>query len=225
MHAALAQQDIIVDSNASARALSGDFDQVRVRDGIDLYLSQSGQVGLAVSAATENEKNGIRAEIDNGVLNIFFRGDRSRKKAQRPLRAYVAFKVLKKIEASGNSDIVVAGTLSLEALELHLSGVCNFKGAVKTGSLKIDLDGASDVQVSGTATSLSIKSSGASDVHGFGLEADNADVQVSGSSDIQITVNKTLSARAGGFSGISYRGDAVIKALNSSGASSISKVN
>ena len=104
-----------------------------------------------------------------------------------------------------------------------MSGASDFKGAVKVNSLKLDLSGASDATISGVATSVTIESTGASDVKGYNLETEVCNARASGASDINITVNKELSASASGASDISYKGTGVIKDQHSSGASSIGK--
>ena len=220
--ASQAQNDIVVDANASERTVSGNFNAIKVSGGIDLFLSQSDNAGLAVSAAGENLKEGIKTVIENNTLKIFYEGDKGWKK-NRKLRAYVSFTDLKRVEASGSCDVIIAGSLTTATLELQMSGACDFKGMVKVNLLKITLSGASDVNISGTANTVDIESTGASDVKGYGLIADICNANVSGASDVNITVNKELAAHASGASDIKYKGSAVIKEMHSSGASSISK--
>ena len=92
-------------------------------------------------------------------------------------------------------------------------------------SLIMDLSGASDVTISGSASVVVIESSGASDVKGYDLVTDMCTAKASGASDVNITVNKELNARASGSSDIYYKGSAVIKDMQSSGASNISRKN
>ncbi len=220
-----AQNDIVVDPNASVRSLSGTFNSIRISGGIDLYLSQSDNIAIAVSAATENFKEGIKTVIENGVLRIFYKGDKSWKRKDRKLRAYVSFKELKKIDASGACDIVVAGSLTADELEIDMSGACDFSGMVKLKALSLNLSGASDVKISGTANTVDIVCSGASDVKGYDLVTDNCNANVSGASDINITVNTQLNANASGASTVYFKGDALIKEMSSSGSSNISRKN
>ena len=139
------------------------------------------------------------------------------------MRAYVSFKQLEKLDASGASDIVVTGEIKVSSLVLKLSGASDFKGAVLVNALNIDLSGASDVSISGTASVVNIESSGASDIKGYDLTSDICTAKASGASDIKITINKELNAHASGASYIYYKGSAVIKDIQSSGASSIRK--
>jgi Putative auto-transporter adhesin, head GIN domain len=218
-----AQNDIVVDPNASIRTVAGQFDAIKVSGGIDLYLSQSDNVAVAVSAANENYKEGIKTVVEDGTLRIFYEGEKSWNRKDRKMRAYVSFSDLKKIEATGACHVVVAGTVTTATLVLHMSGACEFSGMVKVNTLDINFSGASDAKISGTATTVNIKSSGASDVKAFDLVTDFCNANVSGASDIHITINTELTASASGASDIKYKGNGVIKEKHSSGASSISK--
>lgn len=216
---------LVVDPNASVRELAGNYNSIQVSDGIDLYLSQSSDLALAVSAVNEEIKNGIKTVIDNGTLRIYYDGTKSMRKKHRNLRVYVSFKELQKIKATGASEVVVVGNLTGADLRIEMSGACEFKGHVKLKSLKVNLSGASDMHISGTADTVDIESAGASDVHGFDLVTDYCTADATGASDINITVNKEIRAKATGASDIKVRGDGQIKQNQSSGASSIEKKN
>ncbi len=220
-----AQNDIVVDPHASVRHVTGQFETIKVSGGIDLYVSQSDITAVAISAANENDKDHIKTVIENGILNIFYDGEKGWTKKNRKLRVYISFADLKKLEASGACDIFVAGSITTTALILQMSGACDFKGMVKVNTLDINLSGSSDAKISGTAGTVNIKSTGASDVKGYDLVADICNVNVSGASDVNITVNKELFATANGASDIKFKGNGVIKEKHSSGASSIVKEN
>jgi hypothetical protein len=218
-----AQNEIVVDPNASIRELRGNFDAIKVSGGIDLYLSQSDNGAIAVSASNEDYKNGIKTIIESGTLRIFYEGDKGWNKKDKKLRVYVSFTGLKKIDASGACDVIVAGSLVSTNLVLHMSGACDFSGMVKVNTLDINLSGASDAKISGTANTVNIKSSGASDVKAFELVADICNANISGASDVHITVNSELTAAASGASDIKYKGNGVVKEKHASGSSSITK--
>ncbi|MDB5203473.1 MAG: hypothetical protein JWQ27_2882 [Ferruginibacter sp.] len=217
-----AQKQFVVDANAEMRELTGTFNRIIVSHAIDLYLSQSENAGLAVSASEDKYKAGIKTVIENNTLKIYYEGDRNWTK-NRHLKVYVSFKELVYLEASGSSDVVVAGSIQSPSLDLRFSGASDFKGDVKAGNLSIDLSGASDITIGGTATTLNVESSGASDIKGYELVTETCNARVSGASDINITVNKEINARASGASSVTFKGNAVLKDFHSSGASSISR--
>ena len=219
-----AQKDIINDPNAELRTINGSFTKIKVSNAIDLYLTQSETEAVAVSATENYIKENIRTIVEDGTLKIYYEGSKGIfgfKK--RKMRAYVSFRQLEKLYASGASDVQVSGMISGNSLALIMSGASDFKGAVNLSELSMELSGASDVTIKGIATILTIESSGASDVKGYDLIADKCTAKASGASDVHITVTKELNANASGASDILYKGEAVLKENHSSGASNVSK--
>ncbi|MBC7424588.1 MAG: DUF2807 domain-containing protein [Ferruginibacter sp.] len=220
--AAYAQKAIVNDANAAQRMLSGSFNAIKISGGIDLYLSQYETESIAVSAAEQKYTDGIKTVIENNTLMIYYDGNRSWN-GNKKMKAYVSFKNLQKLQASGACDVQVAGTINVPSLHINMSGASDFKGDVKLVSLIVSLSGASDLKISGSATSVNIESSGASDVKGYDLVTETCTAKASGASDINITVNKELTAEANGASDIYYKGNGVIKDQRTSGASSVGK--
>lgn len=222
---AIAQKQIVVDPNVSVRSINKSFNSINISGGIDLYLSQSDKEEIAVSASEEKYKIGIKTVIENNILKIYYDGEKNWSKGNRKLRAYVSFSVLEKLEVSGAVDIIVAGEIKVPSLLLKLSGASDFKGAVSVSNLTIDLSGASDVNIKGSATNVKIETSGASDVKAYDLSTEICTVKASGASDVNITVNKELTAHASGASDIHFKGEAVIKDQHTAGASSLIRKN
>jgi hypothetical protein len=220
---AQAQIKEVNDPNAELRNIKG-FHVIRVSHAIDLYLSQSTDDVVAVSASKEEYRNRIKTEVNNGVLKIWYDNDSKWSRGDKKLKAYISFKTLDKLNASGASDVYVTGMIKSDNFEVNMSGASDFNGAIETNTLTIDLSGASDMTVTGgSATTLKIEVSGASEFKGFDLQTDNCTAKATGASDIRITVNKELSAHASGASGVRYKGNGVITDVKTNGASSIKK--
>ncbi|HMJ45892.1 MAG TPA: head GIN domain-containing protein [Ferruginibacter sp.] len=218
------QDRVVVDPNAEIRVVNGTFNKIKVSNGIDLYLSQSSTPGIAISASEEKFKARIKTVIENNVLKIYFEDDNAWKNnSSRKLKAYVSFKDLEELDASGASDVLVAGSIEAGSFKLNMSGASDFKGDIKATSIMIDLSGASDITISGKSTTVNIESSGASDVNGYGLVTEICNAKASGASDINITVNERMEAHASGASSIQYKGNGVLKEKHTSGASNISR--
>jgi putative autotransporter adhesin-like protein len=219
--AANAQQ--INDPNVEVRQLKG-FSSIRVSNAIDLYLSQGTEEVVAVSAEKVAWREHIKTTVEGGVLSIRYEntGD-GFKMGNRKLKAYVSVRNLQNLHASGASDVVIAGKLTGGDVVIELNGASDFKGSVDFKSLNLKLNGASDANITGRVITLKVDANGASELKGYELEADNCTAEASGASDIKITVNKELSAKASGASGVYYKGTGVIRDIKTSGASSISK--
>ena len=218
----MAQKQVINDPNVQPRTI-GSFHAIKVSNAIDLYLSQSDEEALAVSAVKEEFRDHIKTVVEDGVLKISYDDDARWFRGSKKLKAYVSFKTLDRLTASGASDVRVNGTLKANDLVISMAGASDFKGAVEANSLNITLGGASDATINGKVGTLKVDANGASDFKGFELVADNCEVEASGASDIKVTVNKELNARASGASDVHYRGEGVIRDLKTSGASSVSR--
>jgi hypothetical protein len=214
-------QKTIYDANAVLREGKG-YEAIEVSDGIDLYISY-GEEAIAVSASETKYRDKIKTVIQNGVLKISYDEKGISWNTKRNLKAYVSFKKLIALAASGGSDINVEGSIKENELAIEISGGCDFKGRVDVNKLTIDQSGGSDVNISGTASKVSISASGGSDFNGYGLITDFCDADASGGSDIEITANKEITAKASGASDISYKGTASLTESKSSGASNVSK--
>src|SRR5687767_975190 len=217
-------QKTVNDANAEKRNVSG-FHAIQVSGGIDLYLSQ-GNEAVAVSASKTEYREKIMTKVENGILKIWFEWKNAVKMNwdNRKLRAYVSFRNLDRLEASGGSDIDVEGSINVPGLEMDMSGGSDFSGKVDIVELKIGASGGSDVSITGKSSRLTIDASGGSDFKGYGLSADVCTLDASGGSDVYITVNKELSANASGGSDVYYKGTGLVRDIKSGGGS-IKKVS
>lgn len=222
-YASFAQKQFVVDPDAEVRSLTGSFKSIKVSSGINLYLSRGDDEALAVSASGENKQE-IKTEVENGELHISYSGEKIHFNNRGRVNVYVAYKELEQINASGASEVIVAGEMNLPLLNVQLSGASIMRGELNIGELNIRLSGASDMKISGTAKNVNIVSNGASDVKDYGFTAETCNVKVSGASDVAITVTKELYAVANGASDVLFKGNAEIKEKQSSGASTIAKV-
>ncbi len=220
---ATAQKTVINDANAEKRNVPG-FTGIHVSSAIDIYLTQGDEDGLAVSAAETKYRDRIKTEVKDGILTIWYDSDGLHwSTGNKKMKAYISFKNINKLTASGASDVFINGTLKAINLDLKLSGASDMKGALEVENMVAKISGASDMDVTGKIGSLNIDASGASDLKNYNLVVQNCDAEASGASDIKITVEKELNANASGASDIIIRGNAVIKKMNKSGSSSIKK--
>lgn len=212
------------DANAEVREAKG-YHAINVSSSFDVYLTQSNEEAVAVSAAETKYRERIKVEVKDSILFIKYDSEgKFWNNGNKKLKAYISFKDINKLNISGACDVFINGTLKAKDLDISQSGASDLKGKLEvTGKLDINLSGASDMTVTGSAMNISIDASGACDFRGFDLVTETCNAKASGASDIKITVNKELSAHASGASDVRYRGSGVITDLKSSGSSSVSK--
>jgi hypothetical protein len=215
----------INDPNAEVREAKN-FHAIRLSSAFDVYITQGNEESVAVSASEAKYKEEIEVKVDGGVLIIGLKKSNLFKKfndGKMKLKAYISFKDINKLDISGACDVYVQGQVKADNLELVLSGASDLKGEFNVSKMDIDLNGASDMTIKGETSNLKIEASGASSFKGYDFKTDYCDVNVSGASGVQITVNKELSARASGASDVRYKGDGLIRDIKTSGASSVSR--
>jgi hypothetical protein len=220
---AISQEKLIYDANAEKRTV-GTFQSIRVSDGIDLFLIQSDEEGVVVSATEIAQRDKLKTVVDNGELKIFVSTGGFNWKG-RKFKAYVSVKALSKLRASGGADIIVQGELKFDKLNLELTGGSDFNGQVAVTDLTVDQSGGSDVHMKGSVVNLKVEAHGGSDFKGEDLVAEYAIIDVSGGSDAILTVSKEMAAEASGGSDVKYKGHPVIKYKSATGGGSVRNVD
>lgn len=217
-------QHVIYDENAELRT-GGSINSIEVSGTISLYLTQSSQTAVAVSAGDEKYNSKIKTEIKGGVLKISVDGGvwNGFSWTNRKLKAYVSAPDIKRLEVSGASFVQLMETLTLNDLSLSISGASELKGNIKVKSLHAELSGASVVKLTGDGETAAIEASGAAKFQGIDFKTDNAKIDASGASNISITANKVFTANASGGSSVRYSGNATAEAINASAGASIRK--
>ncbi len=155
-------------------------------------------------------------------------------------RAIITMPVLESVLLSGASSMVAAGFNSEKDFVCDISGASSIDIDIAAEDCSLRFSGASDATIVLAAKNIFMDISGSSDIeiYGFGLDlrADlsgassaelsdffikNADVEISGSSDININMDGKLNIDASGASNMYYTGNVIMGDIDLSGASSI----
>lgn len=218
------EKKLVFDANAQERKV-GPFKGIEISGAINLYLSQGKEEAVAVSSSESDLIDKIKTVVRNNTLYISLdtKGMNWKKWGNNQIKAYVTFTDLEKLEASGACNIKSASKMKLNDLNLELSGASDFNGEIEIGSIRIDLSGASQVTLKGTAEKATYLASGASSIKAFDMAVNFCKIDASGASSVRVLANKEISAEASGASSIQYKGEAMIKDFNSSGASSVKR--
>lgn len=217
-------QKTINDANAEVRDAKN-FNGISISNAFDVYLTQSNEEAVAVSADDPADRAAITVTVEKGILVIGLNKEGRRWRGNRHLKAYISFKQIDVLVAAGACNIYLEGKIRAEILTVDLSGATDLKrGILDVDHLKVELSGASDMRVTGSATRLTVEARGASEFKGEDLVTETCDATASGASDIRITVNKELTAQASGASDVKYKGNGVIRDIKTTGASGIRRI-
>jgi hypothetical protein len=220
-----AQEAVVNDQNAEKRILSGSFSAIKVSDGIDLLLSQGKEESIAVSAAELKYMERFKTVVENGILKIFYddKGLIWNSNNKRKLKAYVSFKTIESMYASGGAAVDAKNILKLPKLEMHFSSGAQFTGQVNIGQLEVDQNSGSEINITGKAEKLKVELSSGATFKGFELNVEYCDAKATSGAAIRTNVNMELNAKANSGGGIRYKGNAIIKDLDVSSGGVVKK--
>lgn len=207
------------------RAVSG-FSGLSVNSGIDVYLTQGGSEKLTFDVKGVDEED-VKSEVRNGVLKLYIdrRGMNWNWGRNTYVKAYVTFRQLNDLQASGGADVVGQGRLSFNDLNVDAGGGSDVTLALKADKLNASASGGADLKLDGSAQTLNANSSGGSDLDARNLTVAVCNANSSGGSDVYVNATRELSMKASGGSDIYYYGSAKVVAKSESGGSDITHRN
>ena len=218
------EKNLVVDANAEVRTVNN-FNGIEVSGAVDLFISQGNSEAVAVSASSDEIRARIKTEVKNGILIIYFDGKGLNWKIwnNNKMKAYVTYKTLSKLEASGACNVKTTDAIHQSDLKIEMSGASDFNGEVSVVKLRLEASGASNISVRGKSDNTTVDASGACNIKAYDLKTDFCNIDASGASNVRITVNKELNATASGGSTIFYKGEGMIRDISSSGGASVKK--
>ncbi|WP_422082900.1 head GIN domain-containing protein [Ulvibacterium sp.] len=183
-----------------------------------------GEEGALTLRGEENILHNTETEVKRGILVIKPK-DKKQLVPSRGEGVFITVSVdeIDKIRLSGSGDFVGRKTLRTNDMDIQVSGAKHIDLTIDATNITVATSGSSDIELKGNSEELRIRSSGSSNVRAYELEVDEATLQLSGSSDVEVTVNESLVSMVSGSGNIQYRGNPD-KVLNQiSGSGSVSK--
>ena len=228
-----------------------DFTGIRITNAFEVVLEHSDTYKVEIEISEEFLPF-LLVKNRGGILELNFTKlpfDLKQKNRTKDVRAVISMPELTFIEMSGASKLICNDqfTNAMDKISIDLSGgsliknlnlkspevVIELSGAskatmsVRAGDVDVNLKGSSRLELDGEASELDIKATGSSRVNGAGFVAEDAEVNASGASSVEIGVTRVLTAEISGGSKCRYHGDEdnlTVKAEKISGASSLKHV-
>ncbi|OZV67640.1 head GIN domain-containing protein [Winogradskyella aurantia] len=196
------------------RNISSDFESIKISQGLNLYITQSGEVSLTVEA-DENLHELIKTEVENNVLSIYT-SENIRRAASRKI--ILNIDKISAIKATSGSDVYSTNTITVNSLELNSTSGADMKLDVRANTLNCHATSGSDINLSGSTDLLIAEATSGSDIKASGLKAKTSKVKATSGADITVNTSKELTARATSGGDIKYSGNPEI--INTSDSSS-----
>jgi len=196
------------------------FDEVSASHNFDVNIEQGDSYEVVIRI-DDNLLDDLEVTKQGDRLEIGFKRNIITRNAT--MEADITMPRLRGVDLSGASDAHITGFDSNDDFSSGLSGASSLSGDIRSGDVSLDLSGASEVTLSGSGGNLVIDASGSSDVDLAEFPVEDADLDLSGSSEIILNVNGTLDVSASGSSDVEYVGEPTLGSIQTSGSSSVSR--
>lgn len=200
------------------------YDAIDVSSAFDVQVDFSQSDQMVQIDANENLHQFIEVFESNNTLFIKLR-DNTSIQGNSTLRARITEESISSFKATGASAITVNDSIEATDVTINLTGASFFTGGVYSSNLVVELTGASAIDLNGSTVNYTMIATGASSINGFDMVADNLFANLTGASNVNVTVNEEITIVATGASNLNYKGDAVIISQNLTGASTVNKLN
>jgi hypothetical protein len=216
------------DPNAVVREVD-DFDAIVISGAIELIFMQGPEQKVAIGAGNAEDIAKISTETRNGKLYIKYRNGDNWWQNQwntmgRKFKAYVSAPRLKEISTAGSGSIRILGLLKTEDFKLDVAGSGNVYGQIEADDFEMDQSGSSNIRLSGKIGKAAMQCSGSGNMQIGDMSIDYCDIDISGSGNAELWVNRELSAQISGSGNIRYKGDGSVTNMSISGSGKIRKI-
>ena len=195
------------DSSTQSRQVS-DFNSVASAGPFNVHIKLDGSESIKVDADA-NIINDIETVVENHTLKIKFK-DREFRRYNHIHKAevYVSAKSLNALTNSGSGSMEVEGTINTEDFKVILSGSGSIRTAVKSNGLQAVISGSGSIKLKGSAENADITISGSGEVDGRNLKTQSAKAVITGSGNIHIAADRSVTAHITGSGNVLYSGNA-----------------
>lgn len=185
---------------------TSNYDGVSVAGNFYVTLVE-GKEGSITLNGESNLLEEIVVEIKNGNLHIKPE-DRVNLRPSRGMKIEITVPVeqISKVALAGSGEIKNAFDLKAENLEVKLAGSGDIKLNVTAGELEATIAGSGNIILNGRASELKGSIAGSGTVDAYRVQAENANITISGSGDYNINCTGELKVRVSGSGNVNYKG-------------------
>jgi len=184
---------------------------------VKLYAGTEGKLTITVD---ENLLDYLITEVDNGKLKIKWKkGTNISHRSKVYIK--VPFKDIDGVSLAGSGDLYSDDLIKSDDFTAKLAGSGDVNLKVSTESIASSIAGSGNISLIGTTNDLKCSIAGSGDIKAYELKARNADIKISGSGGVKISVKDNLSARVSGSGNVYYKGNPKKQDVKVSGSGNV----
>jgi len=214
------------DVSTQNRQVSG-FSAVSSGGPFNVHIKMDGTESVKVEADTKFI-NEIETVVEGNTLRIQFKDHRwsSRYNDLHKAEIYVSAKALNTLINSGSGHMEVEGTIATSGeFKVVLSGSGSINTSVKSGELHAVITGSGSIRINGRTGDADMVISGSGQIEGKDLKTESAKAVITGSGNVFISAEKSVSAHITGSGSVIYSGNASVIDTRTIGSGRVSKAN
>jgi len=195
----------------------GEFDQVKVSRGMNVYITQ-GSPAKVVVIADSNLHELIETKVEGGVLKIT---TKENIRWAEEKKVMVTVEKLTGVGANSGGNVWSQSQIKSDDLKLEANSGANITMDVDAGILSADCSSGANIKLSGLAKEADLGTSSGANLKGEKLIANECKMSASSGGNVSSTVTGKLDARASSGGNIAYYGEPTSTNVNSSSGGSI----
>jgi len=197
-----------------------DFDRLDISHGFRVSIDQAESFGVVIRV-DDNLVSHLQVAKEGRTLRIGFKPRRTYYVGKSTREATVSMPELTGLELSGGSEATIAGFASSKAFVVDLSGDSTLRGDIQAGDARFSLSGESQCVLSGSAGDLTLDASGDSQADLSGFAVADANLEISGESEVTVNASGRLDVEASGESKVCYVGNPTLGTIDATGGSEV----
>ena len=182
---------------------TGDFDEIKVSRGMNVYISQGERTKVVVKA-DENLLDAIEIKVEGNTLKVT---SNQNIRSATSKKVFVTTPKISKIKSTAGSNVYSETVIKSKNLDLSASAGSNLKLDVNVGVLDASVSAGANIKLEGQAESFTGKASSGSNLKAEDLTTENCTVNVSSGANIWVTTNNTFDAHASSGGNLFYYGN------------------
>jgi hypothetical protein len=149
--------------------------------------------------------------VENGTLKIKFKGhDNERYNNIHKAEVYVTAKSLNALANAGSGSMAVEGVINANDFKIILSGSGSIRSSVKSEGLRAVISGSGSIKLDGRTANADVTITGSGQLEGRELKAESVKVMITGSGNVYLAAEKTITAHITGSGNVNYTGNATV---------------
>ncbi|MFV0399902.1 MAG: head GIN domain-containing protein [Oscillospiraceae bacterium] len=184
---------------------TGSYDAVDIGGGFEVVYSQS-ETSQATIEIQENLLEHITVKTEGSRLKVEWDGNLITTNGKSP-KLTLSTPTLREISCYGGVTMTEADQIAGDSFRLEIAGGGLIDLDLDVEKFDLDISGAGAVTLNGRAATAEILITGAGSCQAFGLETQDATVDITGAGTGEITAENTLDASITGAGSLEYKGN------------------